>query len=131
MGLKKMLAQGIADEVEQLNKASVKASIKTGSLSEPENLKVENENKETKEPVLYQKPETEIKVTAERNRGKSGKKKTRGRPTNKDLGIDTRKQYTLTLREGTYKLIVEKAREADMSFAKFMERAALEYIENH
>ena len=46
-------------------------------------------------------------------------------------GIKSRKQYTLTLKEDTYNLILEKAREEDLSFAKFMERAALEYIESH
>ena len=54
-----------------------------------------------------------------------------GRPTNKEKGIQSRKQYTFTLKEETYKLIMEKAGEEDLSFAKFVERAALEYIENH
>lgn len=54
-----------------------------------------------------------------------------GRPTNKEKGIKCRKQYTLTLKEDTYKLIIDSARLEDLSFAKFMERAALEYIENH
>lgn len=54
-----------------------------------------------------------------------------GRPTNKEKGIEGRKQYTLTLKESTYALIMAKAREEETSFAKFMERAALEYIENH
>ncbi len=54
-----------------------------------------------------------------------------GRPTNEEKGIKSRKQYTLTLKEDTYKLILESARLEDLSFAKFMERAALEYIEKH
>ena len=58
-------------------------------------------------------------------------KKAGGRPTNAERGIQSRKQYTLTLKEDTYQLILEKAREEDMSFAKFMERAALEYIKNN
>lgn len=54
-----------------------------------------------------------------------------GRPTNKEKGIEGRKQYTLTLKESTYTTILSRAREEEISFAKFMERAALEYIENH
>lgn len=54
-----------------------------------------------------------------------------GRPTNREKGIEGRKQYTLTLKESTYALILSKARKEELSFAKYMERAALEYIENH
>lgn len=54
-----------------------------------------------------------------------------GRPSNKEKGIEGRKQYTLTLKESTYAMILSKAREEEISFAKFMERAALEYIEDH
>lgn len=54
-----------------------------------------------------------------------------GRPTNKEKGIQSRKQYTLTLKADLYKQILESAREEDISFSKYMERAALEYLNNH
>lgn len=54
-----------------------------------------------------------------------------GRPTNKSKGIKSRQQYTLTLKEETYKLILAKAQEEEISFAKYMERAAIEYMKNN
>lgn len=58
-------------------------------------------------------------------------KRKRGRPSNKSKGIENRKQYTLTLKEETYKRIMEKAHDEEISFAKFVERAAIEYLNNH
>jgi hypothetical protein len=54
-----------------------------------------------------------------------------GRPTNKEKGIQSRKQYTLTLKADLYTQILENARSEDLSFSKYMERAVLEYMENH
>lgn len=54
-----------------------------------------------------------------------------GRPTNKEKGIQSRKQYTLTLKADLYKQILDNARLEDLSFSKYMERAVLEYIKNH
>lgn len=74
-----------------------------------------------------EKQDVPVKKTApstpQKNRG--------GRPTNAEKGLKTRKQYTLTLKEETYQMILDKAKAEDLSFAKYMERAALEYINNH
>jgi hypothetical protein len=59
----------------------------------------------------------------------AGKK--RGRRTNEEKGIKNRKQYTITLMEDDYSLFLQKAYEEGVSFAKFMEDAAKEYIRNH
>lgn len=59
------------------------------------------------------------------------KKRKRGRPANKTKGIENRKQYTLTLKESTYERIMVVAHEEEISFAKFMEKAANEYLKNH
>ena len=54
-----------------------------------------------------------------------------GRPTNKEKGLQNRKQYSLTLPEDTYLLFLDAAQKEGRSFAKFMELAALEYLKNH
>lgn len=58
-------------------------------------------------------------------------KKRRGRPSFKEKGMKVRKQYTLTLEEELYGLILEKAAAEKISFAKYLERAALEYMKRH
>lgn len=54
-----------------------------------------------------------------------------GRPSNEKAGIKSRKQYTLTLIEDDYAIFLKSARSNGMSFAKFMEMAAKEYLKNH
>ena len=127
-GLKKMLAQGIANEQEQLEKVATETTKK--EKNEPVNSKPklpkENHQKEDK-PASKNDSASKIKEKKpnepEKNKG--------GRPTNKERGIKSRKQYTLTLREEDYKEFLDKAGEEDLSFAKFMEKAAKEYITNH
>lgn len=129
MGVKKMLMQGIENENKELAKASKR--------TEP----IAKEDRETPSEQVSEASgnKTEVKATSEapiqppkkKQEKKSASKNPGGRPTNKEKGIASRKQYTLTLKEDTYQTILEKAREEDISFAKFMERAAKEYIENH
>lgn len=117
----KTLLKAAASDMEQTTKAKAKL------------VEVKSETVPPTEPVIDTAPEvTETeKDTSDKPKGKSKSKNLGGRPTNKEKGIKSRKQYTLTLKEDTYKLILDKAGEEDISFAKFMERAALEYIENH
>lgn len=134
MGLKKMLAQGVANEQAQLNKASkptkpiekeVAAVVEIVKTEAPADIEI----KPSSEPTPRKK--TNGIAPSKKLEKKSEKKNLGGRPTNEEKGIKSRKQYTLTLKEDTYKLILEEARKEDLSFAKFMERAALEYINNH
>lgn len=104
MGVNKLLKAGIAKENLQLKGKAAKKEERTETVKEAV--------REVKKPAPDKK-----------NRG--------GRPTNKEVGIKSRKQYSLTLKEDDYRLFLEKARENDLSFAKFMEKAAFEYIENH
>lgn len=91
--------------------------------------KAKNTDNTTQEAVIVDSSSEEpIKEEVSK---KTKRKNPGGRPTNKEKGIKSRKQYTLTLKEDTYNLILEKAREEDLSFAKYMERAALEYIKNN
>lgn len=134
MGLKKMLAQGVANEQEQLNKASKTAepiAEEVPAVIEPVKVEApaEVENQTSSEPIPRKK-NTGTAIPEKQNK-KAKKKNLGGRPTNEEKGIKSRKQYTLTLKEDTYKLILEEAGKEELSFAKFMERAALEYIDNH
>ena len=66
-----------------------------------------------------------------KNKSNNGDKNKGGRPK-----LDStvhRKQYTLTLQKDTYNLIMSYAKSEmpKLSFAAFMERAALEYIKNN
>jgi len=137
MGLKKMLAQGVANEQEQLNKASKSADpIEQNGSAElelvkeaPAEVPAEVEVKKSSEPTPRKKNTGSSTPTKQEK--KSEKKNQGGRPTNEAKGIKSRKQYTLTLKEDTYQMILSEAGKEEISFAKFMERAALEYIENH
>jgi len=121
MGLKNMLAQGVANEQEQLKKASKNTAITLkDSISSTQENQTTNANED--KPITLEKNDTNSSNIV---------KKQGGRPTNEEKGIKSRKQYTITLREDTYKLILDEARAEDISFAKFMERAAIEYINNH
>lgn len=123
MGLKKMLAQGVANEQAQLNKASKAAEpiVEEGAAVVPAEVKTAPSSEST----------TRKKNTRTAAPKKQEKKNQGGRPTNEEKGIKSRKQYTLTLKEDTYKMIFEEAAKEELSFAKYMERAALEYIDNH
>ena len=117
----KSLLKAAANDMEQTTKAQVKpAEVKTEVVKPAE-------------PAVDTPPKADEpkKVSSKKQKENPKPKNLVGRSTNKEKGIKSRKQYTLTLKEDTYKLILEKAREEDLSFAKFMERAALEYIENH
>ena len=117
----KSLLKAAQSDMEQTTKAQVKpAEVKTEVVKPAE-------------PAVDTPPKADEpkKVSSKKQKENPKPKNLGGRPTNKEKGIKSRKQYTLTLKEDTYKLILEKAREEDLSFAKFMERAALEYIENH
>ena len=117
----KSLLKAAANDMEQTTKAQVKpAEVKTEVIKPAE-------------PAVDTSPKADEpkKISSKKPKENPKPKNLGGRPTNKEKGIKSRKQYTLTLKEDTYKLILEKAGEEDLSFAKFMERAALEYIENH
>ena len=134
MGLKKMLAQGVANEQEQLNKASKTTepiAEEVAAVVEPAKTEApaEVEAKPSSEPAPQKKKNE--KAAPKKQEKKTEKKNLGGRPTNEEKGIKSRKQYTLTLKEDTYKMILEEAAKEELSFAKYMERAALEYIENH
>lgn len=117
----KSLLKAAASDMEQTTKAQAKTA------------EVKNEVVKPAEPAIDTPPKEEEpkKVSSKKQKEDPKPKNLGGRPTNKEKGIKSRKQYTLTLKEDTYKLILEKAGKEDLSFAKFMERAALEYIENH
>lgn len=116
----KSLLKAAANDMEQTTKAQAKpAEVKTEVV------------KPAEPAIDTPKAEETKKVSSKKQKEDPKPKNLGGRPTNKEKGIKSRKQYTLTLKEDTYKLILEKAGEEDLSFAKFMERAALEYIENH
>lgn len=126
MGLKKMLQQGLEYEDALLTKASKPAEPakdETAMVEQSERVEAKNEP----EPDTS----TPKKSAAASTPKKKEKKNPGGRPTNKEKGILSRKQYTLTLKEDTYRMILEEAGKEELSFAKFMERAALEYINNH
>lgn len=158
MGLKKMLLEGVANEYEQLNKAS-----ESTTPAEEPTITEGPEETPTAEPAVEPAAEPQPMATptpvpmatpspkatpTKKNTGTSAPKKQEkessttkkkvdedknkgGRRPNAEKGIANRKQYTLTLKEDTYNMIVSEARKEEISFAKFMERAAIEYINNH
>lgn len=106
----KSLLKAAATDIEQTQKAS-KAVLSSSKID------IEN----SYEPSTY---------SSNASRQSKGKHPG-GRPTNKEKGIQNRKQYTLTLKADLYKQILDNARLEDLSFSKYMERAVLEYMKNH
>ena len=135
MGLKKMLAQGAEKEHEQLNKASNPAAPIEESVNNSEPIQEEVSTMgEVFQPESELPPQKENVIssdTMKKIEKRNERKNPGGRRPNKEKGIKNRKQYTLTLKEDTYKMIMEEAEKEELSFAKFMERAAKEYINNH
>ncbi|WP_029324730.1 hypothetical protein [Butyrivibrio sp. AE3004] len=115
MGVNKLLKAGIEKEQAQLKDVAAKKEEK--KTSEKAEVTVQKKEPPKKESIVVKE------VKPEKNKG--------GRPTNKEKGLKSRKQYTLTLKEDDYSTFLEAARDNDLSFAKFMEKAAFEYIENH
>ena len=124
MGVNKLLKAGIEKEEQQIQSAVTVTSV-VEKTEEPivKEAPVTPPAEAKEPPKEEKKPASKKKNTNQENKG--------GRPTNKEKGIKSRKQYTLTLKEETYKMILDKAGEEELSFAKYMERAALEYIKNH
>lgn len=85
-------------------------------------LKAGIEQEETKIENVINEKKSEFTNRTKKSKG--------GRPTNKEKGLKSRKQYTLTLKEDDYNLFLKNARSQDLSFAKFMEKAAFNYIES-
>lgn len=106
MGVNKLLKAGIEKEQAQLKGITTKSDEKKHINSQMSSLE-------------------------KTSSGNNSIKSKGGRPTNKEKGLKNRKQYTLTLKEDDYNSFLEAARTNDLSFAKFMEKAAFEYIENH
>ena len=100
------LLKAAAHDMQQTEKAQVKSSErKTKTLDQ------------TEQPSPEQHEEVQTKH--------------RGRPFNKAKGIATRAQHTITLKDEDYQKFLEYANEHDMSFAKLVEKATVEYIKNH
>ena len=100
--------------------------MRESAATEAESLVSVKEQKPTTKTPVKNKPEKkepEEKFKKKKNLG--------GRPKNSELGLACRKQYSLTLEENTYQTFLDMARKEKLSFAKFMEKAAYEYIENN
>lgn len=71
-------------------------------------------------------PETNIAIT------KSTRKKP-GRPTNEERGLEKRVYYgmTLSLKEKDFNKFKESALNEDITYSKWVERAIIDYLNNH
>lgn len=111
MGINTFFNDKVSEEYERLEKMQQDSKVKKGS----------DHQKDL--PERLSDTHSEESIVNQKHKG--------GRPTNEKAGIKSRKQYTLTLIEDDYALFLEKARSNGMSFAKFMEMAAKEYLKNH
>ena len=132
MGVNKLLRQGLDNERKNidLEKQKTEEEKKKKAAEKKAKAKADKEAAEKaakEEAVLLAAKES----TNEAEEAKEESKHPGGRPTLESLGKTPRKQYTLTLKETDYKAFLERAGAEDMSFAKFMEKAAKEYISNH
>ena len=131
MGVKKMLAQGIANEQKMLQKASNIKDTTNNSIEEKliKNIAPEEEPKTIPEPTLQEK---KIETLTELKKDiKTNKRKKVGRPKNSEKGLPVKKQYSITLSEESFSIFYEEAERRGISFAKLIENATFEYISNH
>lgn len=89
-----------------------------------------NDN-ENKEDTSKQKKSVSKKTFPTENKKVSSGGKPLGRKPNSTKNIENRKQYSITMRPSTYDEAVRRAIEEDVPFAKYVERAVLEYMKNH
>lgn len=122
-GINTILKSNKNKQVEQLKK-DIENKNKKDTVTTTEISKIDDSDVEA--PVVFDSNENSSKTS-----NANSKTKKRGRPTNAEKGKVTRKQYTLTLRKETYDFIKSRADEEGLSFASYMERAALEYDKNH
>ena len=125
-GLKKMLEEGIKEEQRQLQES---AAPKKESSVKSKQDKTQPEDP----PAIINIPDPTVEQSdsepVEKNKG--------GRPSYESTGETKRKQYTLTLIPEFYNEITayrdthKKRNGKKMSFAEFLETAAIEYMDNH
>ena len=108
MGVKKLLQAGIENEEKAFSDKGVAPKTRD----------------EKNDPI----PVSNGEILKDKEEEKNKIKKKGGRPTNEEAGLKCRKQYTLTLKEEDYQEFLSVARLEGSSFAKFMEKAAKEYI---
>ena len=129
MGVNKLLRQGLDNEKKNidLEKQKAEAEKKKKAAEKRAKAKADKEKaaKEEAAKLAAEEAAKEVEKTKEESKHPGG------RPTLESIGKTPRKQYTLTLKEDDYKAFLERAGAEDLSFAKFMEKAAKEYISHH
>ena len=89
----------------------------------------EKEQPETASDVLSENKD--LALAKETISSSETKTRDRGRPTNESRGLKKRKQLTITLFEDMHAEFLALANQEGLSLAKYIERALLEYKENH
>lgn len=137
MGVNKLLRQGLDNEKKNIDLEKQKAEAEKKKKAAEKRAKAKaDKEKAAKEEAARLAAEEAAKLAAEEaakevEKTKEESKHPGGRPTLESIGKTPRKQYTLTLKEDDYKAFLERAGAEDLSFAKFMEKAAKEYISHH
>ena len=141
---KKNKADAIIAEMEQKN--SVNETIDELNKAVDDDKKIDGgykiekvtENKTEENQIVAEaetnstSPTVESHSSNEKTQSHEKKKKhAGGRPTYRSQGRTCRRQYTLTMQPEMYKDILARAASEELSFAKYVERALKEYIENH
>ena len=133
--VRKLLQAGLDKEKEALDQAKQKSEEekKKKAAEKAEKAKATKKGSEESNVKDNENDTQKIVETSEEvnNKKSTSSKHPGGRPTLESLGKASRKQYTLTLKETDYKAFLERAGKEDLSFAKFMEKAAKEYMSKH
>ncbi len=150
MGVKKMLLEERVSEHNELldkensKKSKAKQTNKKGKTTKSEQTEEKNkeiptlkENKDSNKSIIQKENITEDTIEDAIEdviedvilEGKSDlKTEKRGRPTNKSKGIETRKQYSITLLPSVYNAITEEAMLTGNTFARLTETILKQYI---
>ena len=128
MPINEMLKQGIKDEEDSLDKA------KQQSKERKEKAARKAAEEEAARKAAEEKAEEEARKAAEEEAARKAAEKGKhagGRPTLQSTGKVARTQFSLTLKQEDYDTFLERAWAEDLSFSKFMEKAAKEYMKTH
>lgn len=118
-------ADAYTDLFEKQFSRSKEESIKTKEEKPEEKAAPESNTPESETPKEVSKP----KKTTPAKKPQENKKRKPGRPKNSEYGKGVRTPYSITMPRDTHDKIMEEAAKVRMSFAEFLEMAALDYME--
>ncbi len=140
----KLIAKEVEKRVEQKEKTETAPVLAEETINEVADTVSEHTEPASEEVTAHEEHSASSAETSKQPRKTTQKKsvssdnkksastgKPLGRRPNSEKNIENRKQYSITFHPSTYEKASQLAMEEDIPFAKYVERAVLEYMKNH